>query len=107
MILGLDLGYSYTKDNQKHIFKSAMTKEEQVISNAINIEIENQKYYVGTGNEIVDVDKTENELTKVLFLTDLALTGNNNCYIVTGLPISQYKNQNNKVHLSNFKCTLF
>lgn len=97
MIKGLDVGYSYTKDNEKRIFKSAMSQMDKAVSGAIKITIDGNTYFVGTGRGTVDIDKADSELTKVCLLANLALTPASDFYIVTGLPIAQYREQKDKL----------
>jgi len=97
MIKGLDVGYAYTKDNEKRIFRSAITQVDKIVSGAIKITIDGTTYYVGTGRGTVAVDKTDSELAKVCMLTNLAMSTGNEFYIVTGLPIAQFKDQKEKL----------
>jgi plasmid segregation protein ParM len=104
-LLGLDLGYSNVKDSDKHIFKSAMTREPELFSNTMEITInEKDTYYVGDGDIITYFDKTNDELTNVLFCTDLALCNANEFFIVTGLPLDQYAKQKDRLKESLLKC---
>ena len=101
MKIGVDVGYSYTKDNYGHIFRSAMMEGTNI--GGMKMEIDGKKYIVGAGNGTTDVNKANNELTKVLLLTDLYLNGADEYKIVTGLPISQYKTQENVLRHSIMK----
>ena len=96
MIKGLDNGYLYTKDNEKNIFPSAFSVEDKVVSNVIPIVIDNKQYYTGIGKFTVELDKTNLEITKVCTLTNLAMSNDNEFYLVVVLPVGQYKEQKDK-----------
>lgn len=94
---GLDNGYEYTKSigyNERIIFKSAYSTK--VIDGTSHINIDGVDYYVGVGNTVSTPDKTDHEINKVCTLTNLAMTGNNEYFLVVGLPIAQFKQQKNK-----------
>lgn len=94
---GLDNGYVYTKSigyNERNMFKSAYSTK--VIDCTSHINIDGTDYYVGSGNTISQPDKTDHEINKVCTLTNLAMTGNNDYFLVVGLPIAQFKQQKNK-----------
>lgn len=100
MIKGIDVGYTYTKDESKNIFKSAFTKDENVVGNSIKLNYNDEVFYVGDGNTTIDLDKAENEINKICILASLGLSNSDEYFIVSGLPISQYKLQKEK--LKNF-----
>lgn len=99
-----DIGYLYVKsyslsDEEPMIFKSSYTTGEAVYDGTAHITIDGVSYYVGVQNGITVSmpDKTDNLMNKILYLTDLALTGSDDYFIVTGLPISQYQTQKEKL----------
>jgi plasmid segregation protein ParM len=101
MIIGTDIGYSYTKDNSERIFKSAITTDEYGVTGGTKVEINGKVYYAGVGTGTVDVNKANAELTKVLFLTDLWLNNSADGYhVITGLPIGQYKSHKHELKQS-------
>jgi len=96
MTKGLDNGYDSTKDSNLTIFKSAYSTVDQMITGSKHITIDGKNCYVGVGSPTVDIDKTDTEITKACTLTNLAMSGDNDYYLVVGLPISQYKSQHDK-----------
>ena len=92
MILGVDLGYSYTKDSSGHRFRSAYKYGNNILG-GISLEIGDNQYTIGLGNGTVDENKVLSEVNKLCFLTVLGLNGSGGYYIVVGLPISHYKSQ--------------
>lgn len=97
MIKGIDIGYSYTKDESENLFKSAYTTQNQVLNGGNQLEINGTTYYVGIGNGTVDLDKTETMLNKLCLLNCLAMSNSNEYFVVTGLPINQYATQKDKL----------
>lgn len=95
-IKGLDNGYLYTKDNEKRIFRSAYTKASVTMGSSSFITIDDIDYSVGTGDRNIQFDKSDSEMNKVTTLTDLAMTGSDEYYLVVGLPIGQYASQKDK-----------
>lgn len=61
MKIGVDVGYSYTKDNYGHIFRSEMMEGTNI--GGMQMEIDGKKYVVGAGSGTTDVNKANNELT--------------------------------------------
>lgn len=100
MIKAIDIGYTFTKDESKNKFKSAYTTIDSVVTGAHKLKVDNKTFYVGTGKETIDLDKCETEINRLCLLTDLALSQDDEFFIVTGLPINQYKEQKDK--LKNF-----
>lgn len=90
MIKGLDTGYLYTKDNLKHIFKSAYSEVNSTVTGSHEVEIDGKTYYVGNGQSTVEVNKINSELTKVCILSNLAMEADYEFKLVVGLPIKQY-----------------
>ena len=103
MVIAEDIGYSYTKNNFGRMFKSAMTTDDNAVSGAYKMNIDDKTYYVGCGKGSTSVEKFDSELSKVLLLTDLYLTGGNEYYVITGLPIAQYKSQKDNYKQSIMK----
>lgn len=97
MVKGLDVGYSFTKDNEKNRFKSAYSHSEKTLSNVDHIIIDSKDYYVGAGQMTSEVDKTDDEMNKVCTLLNLVKSLDNEFYLVLGLPISQHKTQKDKL----------
>ena len=92
-IKGIDNGYAFTKDNERRIFKSAYSLSDNVISGTNHIVVDGVHYFVGNGQMTSDVDKTNTIINKVCTITNLAMTGEKEYYIVAGLPIGSYKAQ--------------
>ncbi|MEG0898416.1 MAG: ParM/StbA family protein [Oscillospiraceae bacterium] len=100
MIKGIDIGYTYTKDETKNRFKTAFTMDDSIVSGAIRLRVNNETYYVGDGKGTVELDKAETDINRICLLADLALCNANDFYIVSGLPVGQFKQQEDK--LKNF-----
>jgi|GEM_PF-5494792 len=100
-IKGLDVGYVATKSigdfDEQIIFKSAYSTSDDIIACDSYIQIDGVDYYVGTGNTISKPDKTDSLMNKVCTLTNLAKTGEDEYFLVVGLPIAQYKSQKDKL----------
>jgi hypothetical protein len=97
VIKGLDHGYLFTKDNERRIFKSAFSYTDNSLSDKSKIIIDGITYYFGYGNTTADVDKTDNLLNKVCTLANLAQSKYDECCLVVGLPIIQYKEKKDKL----------
>lgn len=100
IIKGLDNGYLYTKDNEMRLFKSAYSRTDMSLTDKSKIIINGDNYYFGKGNTTADADKSDNKVTEVSILANLAMTfvttGDNEYCIVGGLPIAQYKEHKGK-----------
>lgn len=96
IIKGLDHGYLYTKDDDKRIFRSAFTRTGLTMGSTAFITIDGVDYSVGAGDRSIQFDKSDSEMNKVTTLTNLALTGSDDYYLVVGLPIGQFKYQKDK-----------
>lgn len=96
IVKGLDHGYLFTKDNENRKFRSAYARIDNSLADKYKIIIDGETYYFGSGNTTVDVDKTDNKLTKISTLANLAMTGLNEYLLVAGLPIIQYKDFKDK-----------
>ena len=104
MILGIDIGYSFTKDSKKHIFPSKYTTTEPIITKGLTekslfksvdnkISYNNINYWVGTGEINVELDKCNSLINKLCVLNCLYLNNAQKVKIVSGLPINQFKNK--------------
>lgn len=91
-ILGIDNGYSFTKDSDGHIFKSSYANS-QMLSSSTKLTINGKTYHVGTGATTCDVDKIESEMNMVTTLACLCKCQENEFKLVLGLPIGQYNEQ--------------
>ena len=93
VIKGVDAGYTYLK-TPEIIFPSKITTKERIFQDNIEVEIDGKMYTVGEGDLVTDLNKVDNELTRLIILTGLAKSSEiNNFYVVTGLPIGQYNAQ--------------
>ena len=95
-IKGLDHGYLYTKDNEMRIFRSSYHKNAISMGSTAFITINGVDYYVGSGDRNVQFDKSGSEMNLVTTLTNLAMDGSNEYYLVVGLPIGQFASQKDK-----------
>ena len=95
VIKGIDVGYQYTKDNNHRIFKSAYSLVDNSLSNSKQIIIDGVTYYVGSGIETTDADKTQSTINMVCTLYNMASasTVDSDYIISVGLPVGQYKAQ--------------
>ncbi len=89
IIKGLDNGYSYTKDNEYRIFKSAYSRVNKTLSDDNKIIINGESIYFGTGTMNGDVDKVNSTVNEVCTLANIAQTGSHDYYLVLGLPFNQ------------------
>jgi plasmid segregation protein ParM len=109
-IIGADIGYENTKTSEKAKFPSRVTKVEPILPYGKTLELDGVKYYVGIGNGTYQLNKIDNELTKVLLIYGLcASTRDERIRVVTGLPIMQYKSQREQLRkmildLKTVKC---
>ncbi|TDT63443.1 ParM/StbA family protein [Fonticella tunisiensis] len=94
MIIGVDAGYYATKTSEGIIFPSRITTQESIIGDGCSIMIGGKKYTVGEGEVTVELNKINQELTKVCILYALAKSSDDSEFsIVTGLPVGQYSKQ--------------
>ena len=91
-IVGLDLGYTYTKSSNMDIFPSLCTKTEPLLGGK-SVAFDGEIYYVGDGTGTIDLNKVDAEVTKACLFYALSLIPDKDIYLVTGLPISQYRTQ--------------
>jgi hypothetical protein len=96
MILGVDVGYDNTKDSQRHIFKTAYTRKDPLVSDSNKITIDGIDHWFGIGNPNTDIDKIEHPINEICFLSCIAMCGTNEYSIITGLPIIQCKEKKEK-----------
>lgn len=109
MIKGIDIGYTYTKDESRNMFKTAYTQTKQIVTNMSKITCNEGVFWVGDGMGTVELDKSQTLLNKLCLLRSLAESQDNEFYIVTGLPISQYFAQKDKLKkflMQNNKCDI-
>ncbi len=100
MLLGIDNGCYATKDSTGLIIDSMVEEVQEfdgLTPGAYRLELNGNKYLVGAGMDTVGIDKTENEITKVLTYTVLAKhskPGDINTFkIVVGLPMGHYQRE--------------
>ena len=93
-IVGIDVGYSFTKTSTGMIFPSRITTAEPMLGYSRTLRRGETLYYVGTGTGTVSMNKSDEDVTAVLTL--YALCGSvegRSCRVVVGLPIGHYKTQ--------------
>ena len=110
MVLGVDLGYSFTKDSNGHRFKSALKYGNHELG-GIKLEFDDKQYTIGVGHGTVDENKTMSEVNQLCMLTVLGLNGSGVYHVVAGLPISHFKAQkesfkNQLLKIQSFKFKL-
>lgn len=105
MIIGIDVGYTYTKvfaENYMDIFKSTIREEElDAIASEIVIEKDNKRYVVGErGGISVEQDKISDKVFEMCLYAGVARAMDSESDVidlVTGLPISYYKSQKDRL----------
>ena len=97
MIIGLDVGYSDTKDNNMRIFKSAYSRMDNSITGAKKLTIDGEDFYPTRGSMTSEVDKTNTKLNEVCTIYNIITSGAKDIYLVVGLPIGQYAEQKDKL----------
>ena len=93
-IVGIDVGYSFTKTSTEMIFPSKATTAEPMLGYNRTLKYQDVLYYVGTGTGTVSMQKANEDVTAVLTL--YALCGSivgTSVRVVVGLPIGHYKAQ--------------
>lgn len=93
MVIGLDVGYAFTKDNAGHIFRSAYSTTDKSVAGQEHISVEGKNYYIGSGLMTSETDKTGSALNMACTLYDIMLNGAHDVQLCVGLPIGQYKAQ--------------
>jgi plasmid segregation protein ParM len=96
MVYGIDNGYHYTKDSDKHIFKSAIQRTDNSLTGDNQIIINGVNYYFGKGDTTADIDKIDSTINRVCTLASLAMKGSGDYNLVVGLPIGQYHSKKDK-----------
>ncbi|HWP50127.1 MAG TPA: ParM/StbA family protein [Clostridia bacterium] len=92
-IVGIDLGYTYTKTSDGDIFPSMCTQSKPILGGK-QITFDEQTYFMGEGIGTVDVNKIDSDVTKACLMYALGkLPANDSVKLVTGLPIGQYQTQ--------------
>ena len=98
MIIGCDMGSYNYKSSENVIFRSSVTKGNELLENGIRVTYNNENYTVGleTGLKDVEINKAKRENIFILLYTLIALSSNDvENKIVVGLPIGQYQKQKN------------
>lgn len=67
-IVGIDVGYSYTKTSTEMIFPSRITQAEPLLGYERTLRYRDTLYYVGIGNATVSTNKIDEAITTVLLL---------------------------------------
>ncbi|WP_425447580.1 hypothetical protein [Dethiothermospora halolimnae] len=98
MIIGVDNGYTYTKNSKGIIFPSKVREGEDLdINNVIRVEYQGRNYIVGEkeSNYTVDTNKANDEKTLLNIITSIGMSVSNksNIKVMTGLPPLHYKAQ--------------
>lgn len=99
MLVGIDKGTTYTKDNQGNIIRSTIIENHGgiLLDNKIVVDIFGKSYIVGEkGRYGTDLMKAHHENTKILVYTILGLSDRNYKIVsdvVLGLPIGMYARQ--------------
>lgn len=93
-IVGIDVGYSFTKTSTGMIFPSKITTAEPMLGYTRTLKWNNTLYYVGTGTGTVSLAKSTEDVTAVLTLYALcgAVEGTK-ARVVVGLPVGHFKAQ--------------
>ena len=91
MIVGVDIGYGYTKNSNNIKFASKYSSKETLINNStIKLTYNNIAYTIGEGELTVSMNKISSLSTKLLLITSLGLL-NEKCFnVVAGLPVAQF-----------------
>lgn len=95
-VIGQDHGYKYFKDSSHNIFKSEYSRVNNTLTDKYKIIIDGENFYYGNGIPTADTDKIDSLINEVSTLYDLALHGNNEHFLVVGLPITQYIDKKDK-----------
>lgn len=97
-IIGIDLGYDYTKTSDYLLFASRCT-ESQPLLGGKKLKIDGNTYYIGEGRGTVELNKIESDVTKACLFYALGKSqlGNEGIKIVTGLPIGHFQTQQDEL----------
>jgi plasmid segregation protein ParM len=100
MIIGVDVGYTYTKTTTNEgtdIFRSTVKEGSLDINKSITVEYEGREYTIGErGSYSVDLNKTQDETFQLCLYTAIAKAIQHNSDevdLVTGLPVAYYSKQ--------------
>lgn len=100
MIIGVDVGYTYTKIATREgteIFRSTVREGSLDINKSITIEYQGQEYTIGEkGVYSVDLNKIQDETFLLCLYTAIAQSmkyNTENINLVTGLPVAYYSKQ--------------
>lgn len=96
IIKAIDHGYLYTKDNDFNLFKSAYERSDMTLTGKNKIIINSNTFYFGSGLTTTDSNKIDSNINMIGTLAIMAMTGQDEYVLVTGLPISQYKDNKEK-----------
>lgn len=99
MIIGVDVGYSFTKTSTGVLFDSKVGMSDGLGGGRI-ITIDGKTYTIGYGANCMEVNRVDNELVRVCLIAAIALSDENETdfKVVTGLPIGQYKDQKDRLY---------
>jgi hypothetical protein len=97
LLIGIDVGYSDTKDSNGNKFKSAYAKSDNSLNESKRLTINERDYFIGTGTMTSEVDKTGSDINMVCTIYDIILNNAKDIYMVVGLPIGQYNEQKDKL----------
>lgn len=100
MIIGVDVGYTYTKTSTKDgedIFRSTVREGSFDINKSITVEFGGKGYTIGEkGSYSVDLNKTQDETFRLCLYTAIVQAmkyNTENINLVTGLPVAYYSQQ--------------
>lgn len=100
MIIGVDVGYTYTKTATKEgtdIFRSTIKEGSLDINKSITVEYQGKEYTIGEkGSYSVDLNKTQDETFLLCLYTAIAKSmqyNSDNINLITGLPVAYYSKQ--------------
>ena len=98
MIIGIDLGNYSTKSSKGINILSKVSKLSNILSNSTTLTTPNGNYYIEEGDFDTEYRKVNKKYIKELFLTSILLSSNEiNNQLVVGLPLSQYKQDKDKL----------
>jgi plasmid segregation protein ParM len=95
-VVAVDVGYGFTKTSSKVIFPSKIATEEPLLGCRRTLYWKNTMYYVGVGEPNIELNRIEEELTKVCLIYGILSSTKpeqTSCRLVTGLPLSQIKSE--------------
>lgn len=98
MILGVDIGHYSTKSSNGSNIVSKVSKVSNILNNSTNLITSTGTYFIEEGEFDTEYRKIKKEYIKELFLTSILLSSNEMTNsIVVGLPLSQYKEDKDKL----------